>query len=139
MGTAPKETALRFYTLVNERRLDELVELVADGYTGHGLGGGGGPEAVRQDVEGFLGAFPDMHYQVEQAIAEDDLVSVQTTFTGTHEGKFAGTPASGRSVKVAAADVFRIIDGKIQEGWSLCDSGTLFMQIGAMSVPAGRP
>lgn len=131
-----KRVGLAYYELVNERRMDELQALVADDYVGHGLGGAGGAEAVRRDTEGFLAGFPDAHFTVEDVIAEGDKVVIKTTLRGTHQGPFAGVPASGNRIEIGGCDVFRIRDGKIAEGWTLCDSGTLFMQIGAVGAPA---
>lgn len=53
---------------------------------------------------------------------------------GTHDGEFAGVPASGGSIEFAGTDIWRVPKGKIAEGWTLCDTGTLFMQIS----PLGR-
>lgn len=128
---------LNFYQLTNERRWEDLLGLVADDYVGHGLGGGG-REGVRQDLEAFAAAFDDLHFTVEDTITEGEKVVVKTTMRGTHHGAFAGVPASGNSIEVGGCDVFRVRAGKIAEAWTLCDSGTLFMQIGAVPAPAGR-
>jgi steroid delta-isomerase-like uncharacterized protein len=132
-----RRVGLAFYELLNERRLDALEALVDEGYVGHGMGGAGGAAAVRQDLEGFVGAFPDLHVTVEDTVVEGDKVAVKTTLRGTHRGDFAGAPASGNAIEVGGCDVFRVRDGRIVEGWTLCDSGTMLMQIGAMSAPIG--
>lgn len=131
-----RAVGLRYYRLVNERRFDELQALAADDYVGHGLGGAGGAEALRRDTEGFVSAFPDIEFTIEDSIVEDDKVAVKTTMRATHQGPFAGVPASGNRVEVGSCDVFRVVDGKIAEAWTLCDSGTLLMQIGAIPMPA---
>jgi steroid delta-isomerase-like uncharacterized protein len=130
-----RATALRFYELLNQRRLDELERLVDDGYVGHGMGGAGGPAAVRQDLESMTAAFPDLDIAVEDTVSEGDRIAVKTTLRGTHRGPFAGVPASGNTIEVGGCDVFRLREGKIVEAWTLCDSGTLFMQIGAFGAP----
>ncbi len=131
-----RRIGLAYYEFVNERRMDDLEALVGDDYVGHGLGGAGGAEAVRRDTEGYLTAFPDLLFTIEDVIAEGDKVAIKTTFRGTHQGTFAGVPVSGNKIEVGGCDVFRVRDGKIVEGWTLCDSGTLLMQIGAIPVPA---
>ena len=49
-------------------------------------------------------------------------------------------PAGGmhyrNSVEVGSCDVFRFRDGRIVEAWWLGDSGSMFMQIGAIPAPA---
>ncbi|HEX7096155.1 MAG TPA: ester cyclase [Acidimicrobiales bacterium] len=130
-----RAVGIRYYQLVNERRFDELQELAADDYVGHGLGGAGGAEALRRDTEGYVSAFPDLEFSIEDTIVEGDKVVVKTTMRATNKGPFAGVPASGNRVEIGGCDVFRVVNGKIAEGWTLCDSGTLLMQIGAMSLP----
>ena len=41
-------------------------------------------------------------------VREDDTVSSLFSYEGTHKEEFAGVPGSGRSVKFAAWDLFRI-------------------------------
>lgn len=132
-----RSIGLRFYELTNARRWDELLDLIADDYVGHGLGSGG-REGLVQDLAGSLAAFPDVQFTVEDTITEGDKVAVKTTMRGTHDGPFAGVPASGNAVEVGGCDVLRVRDGKIVETWTLCDSGTLFMQIGGFPAPVGR-
>jgi steroid delta-isomerase-like uncharacterized protein len=135
--TDTRDVGMRFYELVNERRWDDLLDLIADDYVGHGLGSEG-REGVRQDIQGFASAFADLRFTVEDTVTEGDKVVVKSTMRGTHSDQFAGVPASGQPIEVGECDVFRVVDGKIAEAWTLCDSATLFMQIGAIPVPAGH-
>ncbi|MGH2703205.1 MAG: ester cyclase, partial [Actinomycetota bacterium] len=51
--------------------------------------------------------------------------------------EFAGVPASGREVKFAAWDLFRVDGGKIIELTQYCDLFTILHQIGAL--PTATP
>lgn len=134
--TNPNTTvATRFYEHFGSGDIDAIIDMLGDGYESHGFGDGG-PENLRQSLNGLRNAIPDITFTVEDTITEDDKVAVKTTFRGTHQGPFAGVAASGNAVEVGSCDVFRVRDGKIVEGWYLGDSGSLLMQIGAMPMPS---
>lgn len=125
---------IRFYECLSDGDLDGVLALVSDDFVGHGLGGGG-RDSLRQDLAGFRSAFPDLSLTVEDTITEDDKVAIRTTMRGTHMGPFAGVDASGNRIEVGGCDIFQVRDGRIVEAWTLCDSGTMFMQIGALPAP----
>jgi steroid delta-isomerase-like uncharacterized protein len=76
-------------------------------------------------------AFPDQFSTVESIIGQGDRVVVRLRMTGTHEGNFRGTEASGNRVDVKLYREYRLEDGKIVEHWALFDTASLFRQIGA--------
>ncbi|MFO0724348.1 MAG: ester cyclase [Myxococcota bacterium] len=96
-----------------------------------------GPAGTRAKVETFLTAFPDIQFTVESLVAEGDLVAGRGYFTGTQKGPFAGIPASGKPVKVAFMDLWRVEKGKVVEYWGAPDRMSLLQQLGAM--PAQKP
>lgn len=77
-------------------------------------------------------AFPDFGAGVDHLIAEDDMVALHMTWTGTHEGEFMGIPASGRNMSIEVIDIFRIVDGRFLEHWGLTDIMSMMQQLGAM-------
>lgn len=126
--------ATRFYDLLSQGQIDAIIDQIGEGYVGHGFGDGGA-DSLRQSLQMMRGAFPDLSFTVEDTITEGDKVVVKSTLRGTHQGPFAGRPASGNSVEVGSCDVFRVRDGRIVEAWWLGDSGSMFMQIGAIPAP----
>lgn len=134
MSTTATAVTTRFYELFSHGDIDQVIDLLGDGYLSHGFGGGG-PENLRQSLQGMRAAFPDLTFTVEDTITEADKVAVKTTMRGTHKGPFAGRAASGNSIEVGGCDVFRVRDGRIVEAWWLGDSGSLLMQIGAIPAP----
>jgi len=107
--------------IVNQRNLaaiDELVDASAIDHSSLGL------------TSFFLmTAFPDYRVTIEDMVAEGDTVTILSTFSGTHEGEYAGIPASGKRVSGARTDTFRIVGGKIVECWQDWDSAGLLEQI----------
>jgi len=60
-------------------------------------------------------ALPDLHYVVEEGIAEGDKVVHCFSSRGTCLGGFEGTATYGRQYSVPGVDVFSIRNGKITE------------------------
>jgi predicted ester cyclase len=138
MSNPATETALRFYQLISAGDADGATALVHPEYVGHGLGSGGGPESVRRDLNTWLAAVPDLTLDVAYTVTEGDRVVVRMTMSGTQSGEFARIPASGRSFRISATDILRVVDGAIVEAWTLCDLASMFSQVGALpSLPAG--
>jgi steroid delta-isomerase-like uncharacterized protein len=91
-----------------------------------------GPEGLRQIVTMLRTAFPDIHYDVEEVIAEDDKVAARTTMRGTHTGPFMGIPPTGRRVVQAQIHILRFVGGKAVEHWAVRDDLGLLRQLGML-------
>lgn len=79
-------------------------------------------------------AFPDLHFTVEDMIAEDHKVVTRLTLTGTHQGEFMGIAATGKSIKVTGTWIHRLSDNRIVEGreWGEWDALEMMKQLGAV-------
>ena len=86
---------------------------------------------------GLREAFPDRIDVIEDIIAEGDRVGMIWRLQGTHRGNLFGIPATGRSIDIWEIGVFRVIDGKITEGWFMADEVGVLRQLG-VNLPA-RP
>jgi predicted ester cyclase len=56
-------------------------------------------------------ALPDMHWTVEEQMAEGDKVLTRFAWTGTHKAGFLGVPATGRQVSVWGMVIDRLENG----------------------------
>jgi steroid delta-isomerase-like uncharacterized protein len=135
METTEKKVARRFYELIGEGRVDDLGEVCAPDLKGH-AGAGADLDELKASVRGFTASFPDMRGEPRFLVQEGDLVSAWVTYTATHEGEFAGVPASGRQIRFAGWDLMRIQDGRIVELTEYCDLFTVLSQIGALPTAA---
>lgn len=93
-------------------------------------------EVAKQRLAGLFAAFPDAHVEIEDMIADGDLVAYRSTTTGTHQGTFLGIPPTGKQGTTAEFIIMRIEDGKIVEHWGGPDTFSLLQQIGAVISPA---
>ncbi len=94
-----------------------------------------GPEGTKQFVAALRTAFPDIHFTVEDQIAEGDMVVTRWTARGTHTGEFQGLPPTGKQVRLAGTDIDRIADGKAVECWANVDELGLMRQLGVLPTP----
>ena len=119
----------------NQKREATIDELFAADGIAYGLAEGArqlpGPEAFRQFWRKMVGAFPDIHINLEDIISEGDRTAVRFTFTGTHRGDQLGMPPSGRQIHVSGMTFTRWRNGQIAEGWNEFDVASLLQQIGA--------
>lgn len=96
-----------------------------------------GLPAFKEALHARAGGISDYAVEIEQLIAEGDKVVARFVLTGRHSGVFQGVPATGRTVRVTATDIYRFEDGRIAEGWAMMDFLAFLQQVGAMpNAPA---
>jgi predicted ester cyclase len=83
---------------------------------------------------GFLNAFPDCRFEIDDMVAEDDRVVTKKTFTGTHSADFMEIPATGKKVTLQFVDIMRVRDGRIVEHWLCMDQLDFMRQLGVISA-----
>lgn len=135
-----KATVRRFYEeMLTRHNLDVAGELFTADFVDHDMddpeGRASGIEGAKAEVGAYIAAFPDMEVIVDDLFAEGDRVAVRSTLRGTHNGPLAGIPPTGKPVKAAALQTFRMVDGKIAEAWLSIDRLVMLQQIGALPAP----
>jgi predicted ester cyclase len=94
-----------------------------------------GIKNYKQHVSEFCSAFPDLHFTIDDMVAEGDKVAVRLTGTGTNKGAFRGIPPTNKKVTVWEIQIDRIVGGKFVEGWSRYDTLGLMQQLGVVPTP----
>ena len=123
--------------LFNQGRYAVLDEVLAARWVGHSSGQTQDRAEFEQAVRAHRTAFPDLHYVVEDQLADDDRVATRWTFTGTQTGTMQGIPPSSRHVSVTGMAIDRVVDGILLESWFEVDINGLLQQLGVAPVPAG--
>lgn len=77
----------------------------------------------------LLRGFPDASMEINEQVAERDLVSTRKTLRGTHLGELWGLAPSGNRVEFEFIDIFRVADGLLIEHWTSMDLGALRSQM----------
>ena len=91
-----------------------------------------GPQGYLAIIGMMRGGFPDIQWTLEEIVAEGDKVAARFTMRGTHKGPFFGVPPTGKSIAVAAMNLYKFADGRIVEEFGQPDLLGLLQQIGAV-------
>ena len=89
-----------------------------------------GPEGMRLAATMYRKALPDWHSEVDQLVAENDIVVERFTASGTHQGDLMGVPGTGRTIALRGINIFRVNGDKIVERWGQLDEIGLLRQLG---------
>lgn len=118
-----RELARRFFDEVwNQGDETAIDRFIAADARGNDQDFGAGREAFRAQWRKWRAAFPDLHFTVEDIVAQDDRVVTRWTLTGTHNGEFMGVLATGRRVSVSGMSLDVIVNGQIAEGFDAWDA-----------------
>ena len=121
----------------NQHNLAAIDELFSHDFVDHSaLTGPPGIEGVKKFFSMMFATFPDMHFTINQQLAEGDQVATHKTFHGTHHGEFMGIPATGKQISIEAMDIYTIHEGKITDHWAVGDWLGMLHQLGVESLPA---
>jgi steroid delta-isomerase-like uncharacterized protein len=124
------DTIVRAYTRGEPDLIDEVF---TDDFVAHMTGDVDvtGPEAYKDRIRSICAAFPDFWKEEVFLAAEDDHVAVRYRWGGTHEGEFAGIPATGKRVETTSAALLRLEGDRVAEMWVYSDGETLKQQLEA--------
>lgn len=123
---------------INKGNLNIFDEVATPDAVDHTLPPGLPPGAAGNKM--FFGmlrtAFPDIHYTIEDAIAENDYVVQRVTGQGTMKGEFMGMQPTGKHAKWSEIHIVRLKNGKIVEHWGSLDQMGMLQQLGLAPMPA---
>lgn len=131
-----KQCVQRLFDTFNQGDLSPIDDLVGPDY--RGAQGEKGPAGFKTVVVGLRTAFPDLHYTLDDVIAEGNQVAVRWHWTGSHKGSFRAFPATGKTVLNTGAGIFQVEGGKIVSATLETDRLGFLEQIGAVPEGVGR-
>jgi steroid delta-isomerase-like uncharacterized protein len=124
-----------FEQVWNQKNPDTIRELIAPDCVAHGTSEAGGdlvgPDGFLALQSRLLGAFPDLHVDVQDVLAAGDKIAVRWTGTMHHLGDNLGVAATGAEIKVNGIGLARVANGKLVEIWDSWDKLSMFQQIEA--------
>jgi steroid delta-isomerase-like uncharacterized protein len=127
--------------VINKGRVELIPELYSREYVDHSAPPGAPTsgdvfEGIAQIPRMFRGAFPDVHFTIEDMVEEGDWVATRVTGRGQHLGRpFMAIPPTGRRVAWTSHGLFRLKRGKIVEHYGQPDLGGLREQLAARPEP----
>ena len=108
----------------NKRKLEMASQLISPSHALHGplyTGPAIGPEVYKGQVAIFVAGFPDLRFEIEDTVAEQDKVVVCWTLSGTHKGEFMGVPATNKKVSVDGITIHVLAKGIIMDTYISLD------------------
>jgi steroid delta-isomerase-like uncharacterized protein len=122
-----------------EGRLDILDDVCSDDFVDHDpIQGDRGLDGVKETIQGYREAFPDLSFTIDDIFAAGDKVVIRWTGQGTFENEFMGqqpTHEKGDPVHGIGIDRFDE-NGKIVEAWAQWDVLTFMRQLGLLPAPS---
>jgi len=81
-------------------------------------------------MAGFLLAFPDLHFTIEDQLVQGNHVAFRWSATGTHTGPLGAAPPTGKPVALDGLIIDRVAGGRVQERWEQWDQSLMLQQLG---------
>ena len=135
-----KSAAVRLVNdIFNSGDMRAFDELFATEYVNHTMpipGVPGNKEGFRQLVLATREAFPDVHVEIQQTVAENDLVVFHDRVHATSQGAFMGVPATGKRLEWTETHMLRVRGEQIVEHWANFDQLGILQQLGALNSSA---
>ena len=136
--------AEKLFEAINAHKLElgDSSQAVEYKFEGPGTARNGG--ALNRDqakvyTQGFINAFPDLHFELTQKVAQGEYVVINWIGSGTHNGPLTTPtgdtlPATGKKAVVAGSTTYQIINGKVVKGWTYWDMVSMLSQLGILPV-----
>ena len=80
-------------------------------------------------------SFPDFHMEINNMIAEENMVATRKTLHATHQGEYMGMAPTGKHLQMEVIDIFRIANGRLAEHWTVIDRLGMMEQLGVTQRP----
>ncbi len=94
-----------------------------------------GRRGLREELEAWVAAFPDIRAETTKIFGQDDWVCEEAVATGTHRGAFHGPrgemiPATGKHVRLNFCHVYKVENGLVTEDHVYFDQLDMLGQLG---------
>jgi len=127
-----KQIADKMLQAINNRSYDIFEQIMAKNFTDHHPGLGEGIDSRDQyikQLQYFIEAL-DVQAELDVLMTKENYTIIHGSMSGTHKKQFLGIEPTGNDIEWTFIEVYRLESGKIQERWSLDDTGTLLGGLG---------
>ena len=136
--TDPKTIAHQSFRLIENGDVELAEQIIATGFVNEEAEDD--PDDVERQLHGPAGflatsrwlrdAFSDLRFELQETIAEGDMVMAAAVMTGRHTGPFNGIAPTGRPIAHKQVHIFTIADGQISRHRAVRDDLGLLLQLG---------
>lgn len=118
--------------LWNGRDLGAIDRFFAEDFKTSLYGSGSDREGFRSFSKAFLEAVPDLKFEALQLVAEDNMVAMRWSVSGSHAGPLFGAAPTGKRFEVCGYSIDEIHNNLIVRSWPLMDKHGLSKSLGTM-------
>src|SRR6266849_11154456 len=138
MSTADNTKVVKAsWDAINARDLDALDRLQSANFSIVAPGAPGPMNSAQNKayLQGFLTAFPDLHFEIVRTVAEGDNVVTEWVASGTHKGPLVSptgqsVPPTGKHAATHGSNTFEVKNGKVTSARVYWDMVELLGQLG---------
>jgi predicted ester cyclase len=131
MMNASGTLAVRALKVIETGSLAEIDELLDEHYIQHN-DLGPGREPVKAMMVQLRAGLSNISVHIHDLICEADRVVARIEIEGQHTGELFGAPATGRTIRIKAIDIWRVENGKLKEHWDSVDRLGMLRQLGLL-------
>ncbi len=138
VGQASKTVMINNAEIYNTGNIQLVDAVISPRYLGHF-------SSLKEPVIGRKGftdwvqlnrtVFSDFRVDINEIIAENNMVCLKWTVTGTHTGELENLEPSGKWIRVEGLTLAKIEEGKIVEEWVTWDVLDFYRQLGVAGIP----
>jgi steroid delta-isomerase-like uncharacterized protein len=134
----PEETKKFVHDLVqawNTHDSEQILIFYSPEYEGLDIGQNGiqhGLVPLRESLEHYFQAFPDVRIEISELVIESNHISLGWIAHGTQLGAFMKIPPTGRTITLRGVSIFILKDGKVHRGQHIWDLAGLLRHIGLL-------
>ena len=131
MTEAERQLGRRWFEEVwNKGRREAIGEMIGPDSLVHDGGvDSRGPEGFYQLFDRMTAAFSDIHFDVEDLVAENDKVCVRWSFSAKHSGDGLGIEPTGTKINVTGISILQVAGTIFAEGWQNWDMMGMMEQL----------
>lgn len=133
-----KELIRKMYNeCLNTRKLELLDQFIDENFVD--ARGEKGPAGFSKTINAMYQGFPDIHWNIEDMMAEGNQVVIRWIWNGTNTGQFRNWAASGKKVHDNGIAIYKIENNKVVSVSMQTDRLGFLQQIGVVGDIPGVP
>ena len=120
----------------NNKEMEQIEKYIHSAYTIHldAADPWEGKTLTHKEFEERLmfsfGSFPDMNFDIQSAIEEENHVAITWILTGTNKGSIGEFPPTNKAIKTNGMTIYHFKENKINGHTQVFDRMTVFKQLG---------
>jgi len=119
----------------NSHDLEVVLPYYAENYEGVDLGEPRvqhGRNAVKEMLLRYWQAFPDLHFTVQNTVAEENRIAISWCAEGTHQGQIMHIPPTGHKIQIRGVSIIDVKDSLVMRGEYIWDLAGMLRHMGLL-------